>query len=242
MKMTFQPADKEFDDALEIGINGKVKTLTAQRSRIEFDLSNTEELTVQARYVRTDLPKVKNPIGKFFVWLLVLLISPLVFFADNDNGIGIHKFFFDAKPFAITKTLRIHPTEQTLSVRYIAPKYNRQAKQFTAPDIVVEGAEVMAENTCVTYDRATLKTVFRAYHYPAYTILFALLLALGAMMGLTLRNQFDPFHLAGVIGMSLCCAVMLALLIAFVCLFIATHKLFRQIDRTLMRDYAEKGE
>lgn len=242
MKMTFQLADKEFDDALEICVNGESKALTAQTGRIDFELSDTEELTVQARYVRTDLPKIKNPIGKFFVWLLVLLISPLAFFADNENGIGIHKFFFDAKPFTITKTFRIRPAKLSLSVRYIPPKYNRQAKQFTAPDIVVEGAEVMSESTCVTYDRATLKAVFRAYHYPAYTVLFALLLALGAMMGLTLRDQFEPFHLTGVIGMSFCCAVISALLITFVYLFIATHKLFRQIDRALMRDYAEKGE
>ena len=64
-------------------------------------------------------------------------------------------------------------------------------------------------------------------------LLLALLLALMALMGVSLYNQFTPFDSAGVIALSLCLAVILALLIVFICLFVATHKLFQQVDRNL---------
>lgn len=86
------------------------------------------------------------------------------------------------------------------------------------------------------YNRASFKKEFRLYHYPAYALLFAIILALAALMTVSLANQFSPFYLSGVIGMSCCCLVMLVLLIVFICLFIFTHRLFQQVDCNLRND------
>ena len=173
--------------------------------------------------------------------MFFFLLSPIIFFADNDNGIGIHKFFYDAKPFDVKKTFKIVPTENIV-FKFISPKYDKTTRRFSVPDIEIIGMETTDVTICSEYNQASFKKEFRLYHYPAYTILFAIILALTVLMSVCLFAQFSPFDLFGVIGMSFCCVVMLALLIVFICLFVSTNRLFRQIDRYLSKDLRAKQE
>lgn len=233
MKITFQLTNKEFEDFLAVSINGETKELTQQDNQINFEVSDIEETTVQVRYIRNDIQRIKNPIGRFLAYLFFLLLSPLIFFADNDNGIDIHKFFYGAKPFEWKKIFKIKPTEDMISLKYIFPKYDKTARCFSAPDVKIMGAETMEETVTAEYNPVTMKKEFRLYHYPAYTILFAIIIALYVLMAICLFNQFAPFDLVGVIGMSFCCLVVLALFITFICIFVSTHRLLKQIDRLL---------
>lgn len=201
----------------------------------------TEKAIVEVEYKRNDIQQTNNPIGKFFAYLFSFLLSSIIFFADNDNGIGIHKFFYNAKPFNFKKTFEIVPTENVV-LKFISPKYDKIKKRFSTPDIELIGAKPIDEVLCSEYNQASFIKEFRLYHYPAYAVLFAIILALAVLMSVCLVNQFSPFDLFGVIGMSFCCVVMLALLIVFICLFVSTHRLFRQIDYNLSKDLREKQE
>ena len=235
MRLTFTLGNKEFEDTLAVSVNGKTKDLTTKDKQVSFDVSNTDKIEVHVEYKRNDIQQIKNPIGRFFAYLFFFLLSPIIFFADNDNGIGIHKFFYDAKPFDLKKTFKIAPTENIV-LKFIPPKYDKATRQFSDPDIEVVGEKTTDEVLYSEYNQASFKKEFRLYHYPAYALLFTIIFALTVLMTSTLINQFSPFDLFGVIGMSFCCAVMLALLIVFICLFVSTHRLFRQIDYILSKD------
>ena len=241
MKLTFTLDNKGFEDALAVSVNGETKELTTQERQTSFDIPNIDKIEVQVEYKRNDIQQIKNPIGRFFAYLFFFLLSPIIFFADNDNGIGIHKFFYAAKPFDLKKTFKIAPTENVV-LKFISPKYDKATRRFSDPDIEVVGEKMTDEVLCFEYNQASFKKEFRLYHYPAYTVLFAIILALTVLMVVALINQFSPFDLFGIIGISFCCVVMLALLIVVICLFVSTHRLFLQIDRYLSKDLREKQE
>ena len=235
MILSFTLGNKKFEDALGVSVNEKTKDLTDQNEQISFDVPNTEKVIVHVEYKRNDIQQIKNPIGRFLAYLFFFLLSPIIFFADNDNGIGIHKFFYAAKPFDLKKTFKIVPTENIV-LKFISPMYDKTTRRFSVPDIEIIGMETTDGTICSEYNQASFKKEFRLYHYPAYTILFAIILALTVLMSVCLFAQFSPFDLFGVIGMLFCCVVMLALLIVFICLFVSTHRLFRQIDYNLSKN------
>ena len=241
MTVSFTLANKEFEDSLAISVNRETKELTAQAKQVSFDVHDIDNAIVQVEYKRNDIQQIKNPIGRFFAYLFFFLFSPIIFFVDNDNGIGIHKFFYDAKPFDLKKTFKIMPTDNVV-LKFISPKYDKTTKQFSAPDIDITGAETTDEELRYEYNKVSFKKDFRLYHYPAYTVLFAIIIALTVLMSVCLVNQFLPFDLFGVIGMSFCCVVVLVLLIVLVCLFVSTHRLFQQVDCNLSNDLRKKEE
>ena len=241
LTLTLDNMEKEFEDALAVSVNGETKELTTQERQTSFDIPNIDKIEVQVEYKRNDIQQIKNPIGRFFAYLFFFLLSPIIFFTDNDNGIGIHKFFYDAKPFDVKKTFKIVPTENIV-LKFISPKYDKTTRRFSNPDIEVVGEEMTNVEFYSEYNQASFKKEFRLYHYPAYAVLFAIILALTVLMVVALINQFSPFDLFGIIGISFCCVVMLALLIVVICLFVSTHRLFLQIDRYLSKDLREKQE
>ena len=206
MKISFTLGNKEFEDALSVSVNGETKELTTQERQTSFDIPNTDKIEVQVEYKRNDIQQIKNPIGRFFAYLFFFLLSPIIFFAylfffllspiiffaDNDNGIGIHKFFYDAKPFDVKKTFKIVPTENIV-LKFISPKYDKTTRRFSVPDIEIIGMETTDVTICSEYNQASFKKEFRLYHYPAYTILFAIILALTVLMSVCLFAQFSPF-------------------------------------------------
>ena len=235
MTISFTLANEEFEDTLAVSLNRETKELTTQEKQVSFDVSDTDKVIVQVGYKRNDIQQIKNPIGRFFAYLFFFLFSPIIFFVDNNNGIGIHNFFYDAKPFDLKKTFKIMPTDNVV-LKFISPKYEKTTKQFSTPNIDIIGAETTDEELRYEYNKVSFKNDFRLYHYPAYTVLFAVILALTVLMSVGLVSQFSPFDLFGVIGMSFCCMVMLALLIVMICLFVSTHRLFRQVDYELSKD------
>ena len=132
MNLTFKLANKNFEDALAVSVNGEIKELTAQHKQISFDVSDTKKTVIQVEYKRNDIQQIKNPIGRFFAYLFSFLLSPIIFFADNDNGIGIHKFFYDANPFDLKKTFKITPAENVV-LEFVSPKYDKTTRHFSPP-------------------------------------------------------------------------------------------------------------
>ena len=240
MKLTFQLTNKDFEDSLMILVNGETRELTEEKNKATFEVEEQDGVDIRISYVRNDMPRLKHPIGKVLMWVLVILLSPIAFLMDNDGGIRIHKFFFGAKPFDVKKTYCLKKTGEVVGVTFLSPKYNQNTKRFTSPDIAVHGAEIEKEELSCNYNQQAMKTAFWVYHYPCYIFFFATLLALLALMVVCVINQFEPFDLQGIIALSFCAFLILMLFVVFVCLFIRTHRLFRQVDYNLCTKEPEK--
>lgn len=236
MTLTFKIKNPNPDGALAVTVSGERRELVGSSESTCFETSDTGEASVQVELVRrSDIKQIKNPVGRFFARLLMLLLSTVVFCADNDNGIGIHKFFYTVEPFDVKKTFKVKPTEEVILITYVPSKYDKEGRTFSYPDIVIEKECVVEESVTKSYNAAALMSEFRLYHYPAYILIFALASALTALMATLLIAQIKASAFGGIVAMALCCAVVLALLIAFICLFVSTHKLLGQIDRKLFQ-------
>jgi len=237
MKLTFQLYNNHFDDAFLISLNGQKQTMNKENRSVVFEVEDAPEYLVRVDYIRTnhiDADQIRNPILKFLAYLFACLISPIIFFADHyDNGIGIHKFFCEAKPFDLTKTFRIAATEAPMWIDYHKPEYQKDQCILLQPDILIKKTTVFEETKSCRYNRGSFQKEFALYHFPAYMFLLIVVLLLTALMFWCLVGQFSPPDLFGIIGMSFCCIVMLGLLIAFICLFVFTCKIFKRIDRAL---------
>lgn len=241
MTLAFQLKNKEFQDVLAVSVNGETKELTEECRHIDFEVIDANGADVQVEHIQKgEIKKIKNPIVR---GLLVILLSPLIlliltinFLSDNDNGISIHNFFYGENPFVMKKSFKISTLNvEPIMLEFVRPQYDKQKRSFSNPNILIHNAVVIDDTQEISYDRKAVKQDFWIYHYPAYTVLFILIIAINVLMTICLINQFSPFDLAGVVGMSFCCLVTLALLVAFICIFVSTHQLLNQVDRNLSR-------
>lgn len=216
-----------------ISVNGEEKGTLRHNGRILFELQGDEAVTVQIRYAPNDPPARESPIGRFFAQLMRTLLSLLAFFADNDNGISRHRFFYEAEPFAWEKTFRIRPTTDRLWLTYKPQRYDPTTETFSRPDVEMCGAEIAEEALTLVYDAAGMKQAFRRYHDPAYALLFAIAVALLVLMIVCLLHRLTPFDPTGVIALACCSLVVLVLNIFLLCRFISTRRLYDRVDRGL---------
>ena len=240
MTLTLQLKQKRskhhnFDDTLSVTINGETKELNEIDKIATFVVADDREATVEVFYRRNDIQSIQNPVGRFFARLFLLLLSPFIFFMDNDNGIGIHRFFHSAKPFDLAMTCKLMPTAAPVSVTFVPPLYVKNNGYKSKPEIQLQGAEIGAMETICTYNPAAMKRDFRMYHYPAYTVIFVLTAALHALMAAGLIRQFTSAQWTGVLAISLCWLVILAITTALIRAFLATRRLFEKIDRDLRK-------
>lgn len=246
MTLTFQLQNPKSEEPLSVSIDGQSATLSNVHPTVAFELPEANE--VNAKFIcgqqhHSILPQ--HPVARLFVRLLLILLSPLiglllaiVYFADNDGGIKLHQFFTSADPFVVQKTFRIKSADDTtILVAYTKPKYSKEDHSYSVPDILLSHATAEIVNTSFvhTYDRKSFRHDFALYHYPAYTVIFLVILALNLLMGMCLYNQIvaEPIEYFGVIAMGFCCAAMLALLVAFIYVFVATLRLYKKVDRNL---------
>ncbi|MBQ8382058.1 MAG: hypothetical protein IJX47_02510 [Clostridia bacterium] len=247
MTLTFQLQNKKSEDSLLVSVCEQSATLSAMSPTVTFELPEANETTVEITHGQLNpsggLPQ--NPVARFFARLLIVLLSPLlgllltiVYFADNDGGIKIHRFFTSFDPFAVKKTFRIKSADSTpILVAYQKPKYSKEGNSYSAPDVLLchTTAEIVDTAFTCTYDRKALRRDFALYHYPAFTVLFLVILALNLLMAVCLYNQIvaEPIAYFGMIAMGFCCAAMLALLVAYICILASVLRLRRRVEHKL---------
>ncbi|MBO5778430.1 MAG: hypothetical protein J6R82_02565 [Clostridia bacterium] len=248
MNLVFQLQNKKSEDTdtLFVSIDGQSATLSDESPIVTFEIPEANEVNVEFSHGQQNhsvLPQ--NPVARFFARLLMVLLSPLIglilaviYFADNDGGIKLHQFFTSADPFVVKKTFRIKSADNTaILVAYTKPKYSKEDHSYSVPDILLSHAtaEIVDTSFIYTYDRKSFRHDFALYHYPAYTVIFLVILALNLLMAVCLYNQIvaEPIEYFGVIAMGFCCAAMLALLVAFIYILVATLRLYRKVDRNL---------
>lgn len=243
MKISFQLNNKKFEDILAVSVNGETKELTEVCRSVDWDVLDTYDVCVQVKHIQKgEREQIKNPILR---WVLVILFFPLLllifsinFLADNDNGISIHKFFYAANPFKINKYFRITQSNaEPVELTFVQPEYDKQTKKYSHPDILIRNAVVADETKEINYDRKPMKDAFLLYHCPAYTVLFLVIIALNALMAVCMKNQLisEQIDLVAVVGIGICFAIVLALLVIFIYLFCITCKLYKQVDSNLIK-------
>ncbi|MBR2018817.1 MAG: hypothetical protein IKA05_00285 [Clostridia bacterium] len=250
MKLTFQLHNNHFEDAFSISLNGQKQTMDKENRSVVFEVEDTPEYLVRIDRLCTDDhtgddiigrgQKIRNPVLKILSCFLLVLLFPIIlilsfvaFLADHDNGINVHKFFYEIDPFELTKTVRIKATETPILISYQKSQYKKDACVLVPPDLFIQKATAVEESKCCRYRRSFFQREFAWYHIPSYALFFTIILLLTALMFWCLVGQFSPPDLFGIVGMSFCCIVMLGLLIAFICLFVCTCKIFKRIDRAL---------
>jgi len=235
-KLEVKLKNKKLDGFLNISVKNETKKLSSENNSLFFEVPQGTEITFTAEYEKYDFKQIKSPVGRFFAYLFFFLLSPILFFADTDEngkGIGVHKFFQNADPFKLKKTFALSPKE-SICLEYIPPKYNKSQKSYSFPDVRLLDVTSSLEELSCSYDRAAFKKAFRLYHYPAYVLLFAVLIALNALMISCLAAQISGGDAFGVAGLSFCTVVTLALLITVACIFISTLKLYKAVDEKLI--------
>lgn len=83
MKIVFQLTNKNFEDALAVCINEETKELTEQDGKIDFEISDTEVMTVQVQYI-IDNEKIKcfmhTPSNLLAFFVLPILFAVVGYF------------------------------------------------------------------------------------------------------------------------------------------------------------------
>ncbi len=239
MKTTFRLSNREFPDSFLITINGMTKELSEDHKEITFKWEG-KEAEGEITYVNHDELRVKNPILRFLAYLFAGLLSILIFWADNDGGIRIERCFKEINPFGNKKRFRLCPSEDSIiEVHFSDPKYHSFDKSYDPPRILLTG-NVTEEETETYYDPKRMRTSYRMYNYPAFTVLFllsAFVNWIGVMVSITVAMRIPTSSLweniGGIAGTAFCEIILIGLLIALIVIFVRSHKLYKQIDANL---------
>lgn len=238
MKTTFQIANRSFTDYLKVTVNGETKYICEQET---FEYTECEKLDVHVQFVDSweyTKIRVKNPILRLLIAIVSCLFSVLNYFLDNNEGIGIDKAYPSITPFTVEKRFTLLPTDDAvITLKWIAPKYNKIQKQYTAPDILVKAASASEEVTKTNYSHAMMKREWKMYHIPSFSVLMIIVLLLnllGVYMLVKAANEIPlsaiSDHIVAVIAMAFCELVLLGLLVAVIAVIIRAYKLYREVQ------------
>lgn len=244
MTLTFELINKKFEDTLSVSIGNETKLLSSENNRISFEIDETDTANIQVKHLlKVNSKQIKNPILRriltILIFPLLVMVLTINFLADNDNGISIHKFFYGETPFTTTKSFKIAPiNNKPIMLEFVNSQYKRLSKSFSKPNILIHNADVRSETQEINYDSKAMRHDFYIYHCPAYAVLFSIIIALNILMIICLRDQFIavPISYFGVIGIGFCCVIMLTLLIVFICMFVFTYRLYRQVDANMTQN------
>ncbi len=237
MKTNFHIENKEFVDYLKLTTNGKTYYFCDDLT-VEFD--DCENLDVDIEYLRAEnyfKIKSQNLFHKLFLTIVKWIFSPLMYFIDNDDGIGLDKGYKSFTPFMHKKSFSIvSPAEKTVNIHYIESKYNRITKKYSPPLMELKGDYVIDKIEETRFLSATLKQEWNKYHIPAFTVIMVVILLLNwlnfSIFAKVIREiPLYPMseNIGGIVGMSFCSIVMIALFIAYIVVIAKAYRLQKEV-------------
>ncbi len=237
MKTYFHIENKEFVDYLKLTANDKTYYFCDDLT-IEFD--DCEKLDIVLEFIRAEdyyKIKSKNLFLKLLINILKWILSPLMFFIDNDDGIRIDKGFKTFNPFKFKKSFYINsPDEKKVNINYIESKYDKSTKKYTAPLIEIQADGVIYKTEEIKFSDTTLKQEWNTYHLPAFTIILIIILLLN-LLNFSLFAQvireilLYPIseNVGGIIGMSFCSLIMIAMFVAYIVVIVKSYRLQKEV-------------
>jgi len=241
MKTYFHIENKEFADYLKVTIQEK-EYYFCDDLVIEYDECDT--LNVDIELIKTEeylKIKAKNSFLKLLLNIAKWILAPLLFFIDNEDGIGLDKGYHSFNPFTINQSISIDsPDEKTIRITYIESTYNKATKKFTPPTIKHQENTIINTEQ-ITFSSLSLKREWNTYHIPAFTVIMFVILLLNwlnfSIFTKVIREiPLYPMseNIGGIIGMSFCSLVMVALLVAYIVVIAKSHKLYKEVLKVNM--------
>ena len=241
MKTHFHIENKEFTDYLKVTVQEK-EYYFCDDLTIEYDDCDTLNVDIELIKAEEYLKiKQKNEFLKMLLNIAKWILAPLLYFIDNEDGIGLDKGYHSFNPFTIKQSISINsPDEKTINITYTESTYNKTTKKFTPPILKhQENITINAEQ--IAFSPLALKKEWNTYHVPAYTVIMVVIALLNllnfSIFAKVIREiPLYPMseNIGGIIGMSFCSLVMIALLIAYIVVIVKSHKLYKEVLKVNM--------
>ncbi|MBR7132035.1 MAG: hypothetical protein IKD04_00725 [Clostridia bacterium] len=241
MKTHFHIENKDFTDYLKITVQDK-EYYFCDDLTIEYDDCDTLNVDVELIKAEEYLKiKAKNSFLRLLLNIVKWIFAPLLYFIDNEDGIGLDKGYHSFNPFTITQSLSINsPNEKTVNITYIESAYNKITKKFTPPALKHQENTIINTEQ-VSFSSLALKREWNTYHIPAFSVIMVVIVLLNwlnfSIFAKVIREvPLYPMseNIGGIIGMSFCSLVMIALLIAYIIVIVKSHKLYKEVLKVKM--------
>ena len=241
MKTYFHIENKEFTDYLKLTVQEK-EYYFCDDLTIEYDECGTLnvdiELIKSEEYLKI---KVKSQFLRLLLNILKWILSPLLYFIDNEDGIGLDKGYHSFNPFTIKQSISIDaPDEKTISLTYTESVYNKTTTKFTPPTLKHQ-ENIIINTEQITFSPLSLKRDWNTYHIPAFTVIMVVIALLNwlnfSIFAKVIREiPLYPLseNLGGIVGMSFCSLVMIALLVAYIVVIVKSHRLYKEVSKVNM--------
>lgn len=234
MKTHFHIGNKRFVDYLKVTTNGKTYYFCDDLTVEYDDCENLEvdiELIKATNYFNI---KSKNPILKWFVRILRFILSPLIFFIDNEDGIGFHKGYYSFNPFTHKQTVLINsPNERIINIGYTDARYNKTTKKFSSPVIKIKEEDVIVKSEETRFSEKILKQEWNVYHVPAYIVLIILVLLINAVnflvCGKAIFKDFEILSFLEISGIVFCSTVIIGLFVLIIVGIVRSRRYYKEV-------------
>ena len=241
MKTHFCIENKELTEYLKI-TNHDEEYYFCDELTIEYDDCDTLNVDIELIKAEEYLKiKAKNPFLRLLLNIMKWILSPLLYFIDNEDGIGLDKGYHSFTPFTIKQSISINsPDEKTVSITYIDSVYNEISKKFTPPTLKYQENTIINTEQ-IAFSPLALKREWNIYHTPAFSVIMIVILLLNWLNFSIFAKVIREIPLypvsentGGIIGMSFCSLVIIALLIAYIIVIAKSHKLYKEVLKVNM--------
>ncbi len=233
MKTHFHIENEDFDEYFKLTMDGK-KYYFSDDLTVEHD--HSDSLTFDLEIVHPQdyfKKKMKNPLLRLAINLFKWILLAVIYFVDNQNGIGLHKSYHGFDPFAAGNTFSvISPDGKMVSIRYTKPVYHHTSMIYTPPVIECTGESPDAGTQKTAFSPTALMQEWNAYHVPAFTLISVVLAALGALITYAYVKVFGELSTQGIwaaLGVSACALVILAMIVWYIRTIVKACKLKKQV-------------
>lgn len=157
MKTHFRIDNKEFTDYLKVTVQER-EYYFCDELTIEYDECDTLNVDIEMIKAEEYLKiKAKNSFLKLLLNIAKWILAPLLFFLDNEDGVGLDKGYHSFNPFTIKQSISIDsPDEKTISITYIGSTYNKTTKKFT-PSTLKHQENTIINTEQITFSPLSLK-------------------------------------------------------------------------------------
>ena len=228
---------EDFADYLKLTANGNTYYFQNDLT-VEFD--DCENLNADIELIRAEdyfKIKSKNPFLKLLVFILKLIISPIIFFTDNDDGIRLYRGYKTFNPYTIKKSFSIsNPNEKTVNLIFTNATYNDITKKFTPSDIIIECDGIQIKSEEIRFSKTILKHEWNEYHITGFALLMLLVSLLNTLDFVIFAKVIGDIasstvseNVFGVLGMLFCSFVLVGLFVACVVIIVKSCRLKKEV-------------
>lgn len=186
-KVSFKILNKELPLPVSVTISGQERVIYDRCEKAEFEVKDGEtRLTVEIKSEKysSAVKRSKSAFARavFFAVYPIIFIVGFLFNAvlKLDCLNDLDNCFTESIPFDQKFLFSIKPADE-IKITYKAPRYRAKQRMFSAPEINVEGTEVLEDKAEVEFKRGDLKRTCVYNTSSVACLLFLLIIALNVL-------------------------------------------------------------